>query len=355
MFQTKVLNMFIVLILIFSLLVGCSENTDNTDNNAAANADGSKHPAQSEQVNYPEKPLTAIVPFAAGGGTDTIMRKITPLVEEVLRESIVIINKPGATGSVGTQEVYSLAADGYTLLMAAENQNLYRTTGISELSFHNFEPVLLLGRAVPVIVTRPNSKWNTVQELLADAEQNPGQIKMFSTGPVGISGVVTAMLGREFNKVPYDGSGPGLAGLLGGHVDVGIVDISAAKEYVTAGKLKVLAVVNDTKLEDYPDWPALGEEMPEYKKYLPWGPYYGVYVKEGTPEEIVNKLTDAFKTAWETEEFQQFLKQNNLVPLGISGEEAKEFQQTWESNTNWLLYEAGVAEDPSIFGIPKPE
>ena len=211
MFQTKVLNMFIVLILIFSLLVGCSENTDNTDNNAAANADGSKHPAQSEQVNYPEKPLTAIVPFAAGGGTDTIMRKITPLVEEVLRESIVIINKPGATGSVGTQEVYSLAADGYTLLMAAENQNLYRTTGISELSFHNFEPLLLLGRAVPVIVTRPNSKWNTVQELLADAEQNPGQIKMFSTGPVGISGVVTAMLGREFNKVPYDGSGPGLA------------------------------------------------------------------------------------------------------------------------------------------------
>jgi tripartite-type tricarboxylate transporter receptor subunit TctC len=355
MLQKRYLKFSIALVLIFSLLVGCAANSDNSDNNAGENADGANQPEQSEQLNYPERPLTAIVPFAAGGGTDAIMRKITPLAEEALGESIVINNKPGATGSVGTQEVYSLAADGYTLLMAAENQNLYRTTGISELSFHNFEPVLLLGRAVPVIVTRPDSKWNTVQELLADAEQNPGQIKVFSTGPVGISGVVTAMLGKEFNKVPYDGAGPGLAGLLGGHVDAGIVDIPAAKEYVAAGKLKVLAVVNDTKLEDYPDWPALGEEMPEYNKYLPWGPYYGVYVKEGTPEEIVNKLTAAFKTAWESEEFQEFMKQNSLVPLGLSGEEAKEFQQTWESNTNWLLYEAGVAEDPSQFGIPKPE
>jgi len=354
MLKNKRVKISLLLIFMIALIAGCSSG--NTGNQNAGEASNTENPAQQkEELNYPVKPLTAVVPYAAGGGTDLIARKIVTAAESKVGESIVILNKPGATGSIGAQEVLSAAADGYTIMIAAENPNLYRTTGIANLSFHDFEPVILLGRAVPVIVTKSDSKWNTVKELLDEADQNPGKIKMMNTGPVGISGVVTAMLGKEFNKVPYDGAGPGLAGLLGGHVDVAIVDIPAAKGYIDSGEFKVLAVVNDSKLEAYPDWPALGEEMPEYKKYLPWGPYYGVYVKKGTPEPIVKHLTEAFKEAYHSDEFQQFLVQNSLVALGISGEEAVAFQTSWESKTNWLLFEAGVAEDPSKFNIPKPE
>lgn len=358
----KRLKFSLVLILIVALLGACSsggstgssQGPDSTGGSESASSNSGGSEEKKDELRYPVKPLNAIVPYAPGGGTDLMARKIAMLAESTVGQSIVILNKAGASGSIGTKEALS-ADDGYTLLMAAENANLYRTTGIADFSFHDFEPILLMGRAVPVIVTKSDSRWNTIQELLAEAEQNPGKIKVMNTGPVGISGVVTAMLGRDFNKVPYDGAGPGLAGLLGGHVDAAIVDIPAAKGYITSGDFKVLAVVNDTRLDSYPDWPALGEEMPEYNKYLPWGPYYGVYVKKGTPEEIVEYLREAFKAAYETEEFQQYLEQNNLVPLGLSGEEAVAFQVDWESKTNWLLYEAGVAEDPSKYDIPKPE
>ena len=304
-------------------------------------------------ADYPERDLRAVIPFGAGGGTDTVARAFIHLAEKELGRSIVVQNKPGATGAVATLFVHQQAADGYTLLVAAENQNLYRTTGLSELSFHDFEPIILLADAYPVVVAHPDAKWNSISEVLDEIDKNPKSIKVMNTGPVGISGVVTAMLGKEFTLVPFKGSGAGLAGLLGGHVDIGIVSIAAAKQYVETKKLKVLSVISDKRLEGLPDWPALGEERPEYKKFLPWGPYYGVYVVKGTPQPVVAKLQDAFQKAWASDEYQKFLKDGSIFPLGLSGDKAIAYQNRWESLTNWLLHGAGAASDPSKFGIPR--
>ena len=304
-------------------------------------------------ADYPEKDLRAVVPFGAGGGTDTVARAIVHLAEKELGRSIIVQNKPGATGAVATEFVHQRPADGYTILIAAENQNLYRATGLSKLSFHDFEPVILLAEAYPVVVALPISRWNSISELLDEIDAKPKSIKAMNTGPVGISGVVTAMLGKEFNLVPYRGSGAGLAGLLGGHVDIGIVSITAAKPYVETGKLKVLSIVSDKRLDSLPDWPALGEERPEFKKFLPWGPYYGVYVKKGAPQPVVEKLRGAFQKAWNSDEYKEFLVKRSIFPLGLTGEAAVAHQKRWESVTNWLLYEAGAASDPSKFGIPR--
>ena len=310
--------------------------------------------AASQAANYPTRNITAVIPFGAGGGTDTVARAIIHLAEKELGKSIVVQNKPGATGAVATQFVAAQPADGYTLLAAAENQNLYRTTGLSKLSFHDFEPIILLADAYPVVVAHPDAKWNTISEVLDAIDKAPKSIKVMNTGPVGISGVVTAMLGKDFTLVPYKGSGAGLAGLLGGHVDLGIVSIAAAKQYVETKKLKVLAVISDKRLDSLPDWPALGEARPEYKKFLPWGPYYGIYVVKGTPQPVIAKLKDAFQAAWASDEYQKFLKDGSIFPLGLTGEKAIAYQNRWESLTNWLLHGAGAASDPSQFNIPKP-
>lgn len=305
-------------------------------------------------ADYPKSDIKAVIPFGAGGGTDTLARAIVNLAEKELGQSIIIQNKPGATGAVATEFVHQQPADGYTLLVGAENQNLYRTTGLSKLSFHDFEPVILLGEANPVVVSLPDAKWKSISEVLNEVDKNPKSIKVMNTGPVGISGVVTAMLGKDFTLVPYKGEGPGLAGLLGGHVDIGIVSIGAVIQHVETGKLKVLSVVSDKRLAAYPDWPALGEERPEYKKYLPWGPYYGVYVNKGTPQAIVAKLRDSFKTAWGSDKYQKFLAERRVVPLGLTDEAAVAYQKRWESVTTWLLYDAKAASDPAAFGIPRP-
>ncbi|MFS0574085.1 tripartite tricarboxylate transporter substrate binding protein [Sporosarcina sp. 179-K 3D1 HS] len=335
----KTWSLFIFSIMLVSV-VGCSSDKSNASEEA--------------ETPFPERSLTAIIPFGAGGSSDTVARMIAPQAEKHLGKSIVLQNNPGGTGAVATQNVLSKPADGYTLLIAAENQNLYRTTGISEASFNDFIPIIQLGRDVPVVVTQPKSNWNSISDLLDEAEQRPGEIKIMSTGPVGVSGIVTAMLDREFLTVPYDSAGAGIAGVIGEHVDVGIIGLSAAREYAESGKVKVLGVVNETKLDDFPDWPALGEERPEYNKHLPWGPYYGVYVKKDTPQPIVDKLVDSFTKGYKEEEFQEFLKKNATVPMGYTGSEALDFQQTWESQTNWLLFDVGVAEDPSKYDIPKP-
>lgn len=340
----KLKNIVIVfIVLILGLLAACSSKNDSSGEESS-----------NEGADFPSKSLTGVIPFSPGGTTDSISRTIAFLAEEELDQSIVIQNTSGGTGSIATQEVYEGDTDGHTLLFAAENQNLYRTTGISDLSFNDFEPIILLGREVPVFVTHADAKWDTISEVLDEVEQEPKSVSMMTTGPVGISGVVSSMLNKDFNLVPYDGAGEGIAAVIGKQVDLGVVGLATALDYVTAGDLKILSVVNDEPLEDYPDLPVLAEERPEYAEFLPWGPYYGVYVKKDTPQNVVDTLSDAFKTSWENDEFQKFLSDNSIVPMGYSGEEALEFQQDWESKTNWLLYEAGEASDPSEFDIPKP-
>jgi len=332
-------------VLVVSVISACSNDNSNNTNDTEK---------QNEEIDFPTESLTGVIPFSPGGTTDSISRTIASIAEKELDESIVIQNSPGGTGSIATQEVYSEESDGHTLLFAAENQNLYRATDISELSFNDFEPIILLGREIPVFVTHADAKWETISEVLDEIDEDPKSISMMTTGPVGISGVVTSMLDKDFNLVPYDGAGEGIAGVIGKQVDLGVVGLASAIDYVEAGDLKILSVVNDEPLEGYEDLPVLGEERPEYQEFLPWGPYYGVYVNKDTPDATIDALVESFQTSWDKEEFQSFLSDNNIVPMGYSGEEALEFQQDWESKTNWLLYEAGEASNPSEFDIKQP-
>ncbi|KIL37723.1 tricarboxylate transport protein TctC [Cohnella kolymensis] len=307
---------------------------------------------------YPEQSITGVVQWGAGGAMDNVSRAIAPLAEKSLGQSIVITNKPGATGSIAMQYVHEKKADGYNLLFSAENPALYGVLQISNQSFEDFYPINIMARGVATVVVPNDSKYQTMSDLIKDTQANQGKIKMGSTGPGGLPFMVTTMIESvaktKFNMVPFDGEGPGMTALLGKHVDVLVVGLTAAAENAKAGKVRILAVVNDEKLKDFPDVPAITEALPEVKKFLPWGPFYGVWVKKDAPDDVKKTLVKAFAEAQKEPEFQDFLTRMGAVSLGISGDEADKFWRDWQSTSAWLLQDAGVAKaSPEQLNIPR--
>lgn len=310
-------------------------------------------------AEFPEKDLLGVIMWGAGGATDVVSRAITPHVEPLLGREIVLENKPGATGAISTQYVHARPSDGYTLLYGAENPQLHKVLGVAELDYADFYPVNILARGVGVIVANNDRPWQTFQDLVEDAKARPGAIKMGGTGPGGLPHVVGALLETvtefEVTTVPFDGEGPGLTALLGGHVDFMPVGVSAAAEHIKAGRVRPLAVVASEELDMLPGVPPITADYPEFGRYLPWGPFYGIFVKRDVPDEAKTKLVAAFKEGAQTPEFQQLMTDSGNVMMNISGDEADEFLKKWQSVTSWLLQDAGAAKvSPEEFGIPRP-
>ena len=308
---------------------------------------------------YPARNIIGIIQWGAGGTTDRVSRKVAPLADRHLGQRIVVNNMTGASGATGMQYVFDQPADGYTLLFAAENPTIYGVLDISPRNFDEFEPINLIARSIPVIVVRSDSKYRFLDDLIRDAKQRPGQIKAGGTGIGGVPFVVGAMMtavsGVKFNSIPFDGDGPALAALLGGHIDFHVSVLSAAAEHMRAGRMRAIAVIDNVPNFGAPGVPALGQMIPAYRPYLPWGPFFGVWVKKGTPAPAVARLTEAFKAGVGTDEFKEFAELLGAVSLNLSGAEAVKWWKQWQSVTAWLLFDAGAAKkSPQAFGIPRP-
>ena len=309
--------------------------------------------------DYPSKDLQGIIQWGAGGSTDTVMRAVTPHAEEVLGEDIIMTNRTGGVGAIATKFVMAQPADGYTLLMGAENPQLYKVMGLGDVDYSDFIPINVLARGVPLLVARPDAPFDTVEEMIEYVQANPNEVRIGSTGPGGLPSVVTAMLQSQtelpVTAVPYDGDGPALTALMGGAIDVMPAVLGAAIENIKAGRMKPLAVIETEANEALPDTPPITDALPDLAQYLPWGPFFGVFVKEGTPEEAVEALRNAYGEASQQEEFQTLLDQRGYELMNLSGQEAVDFLNQWQSVTSWLMYDAGQAEtSPEEFGIARP-
>lgn len=310
-------------------------------------------------ADYPDHSLQGIIQWGAGGSTDTVTRTVSTLAEKHLGQDIVLVNRPGGTGVIATTYVNSRPSDGYTLLFGAENPQLYGVLGLSKLDYRDFYPVSVLARNIPVVLTRADAPWNSFADLIKAAQAEPNSIKMASTGPGGLSFVVEKMMQSvtdfDVRSVPFDGTGPGVTALLGGHVDFMPVGLSAARENIRAGRAKALAVISDSPVEGFDGVPLITELYPAFDRFLPWGPFYGVFVNRDAPDEVKSQLSDAFHKAVNEPEFQAFLDNFGAIPVDLSGAEADEFLARWQSVTTWLLQDAkATKKSPDEFGIPKP-
>ncbi|ASL26139.1 tripartite tricarboxylate transporter substrate binding protein [Azotobacter chroococcum] len=310
-------------------------------------------------AGYPERPIQAVIPWGAGGATDNVMRSLSPYVEKELGGKLILSNRPGGTAVIGTTYVLGQQPNGYTLLLGAENPQLYPVLGLAQFDYGALHPINLIGQNVAVIATHADSPYNSMADLLAAARANPGTLRMGGAGAGALPSTVHAMINAvgelKVREVTFGGDGPGITALMGKHIDFMPLSLAAAKELIRTGKLKALAVVSAEEISELPGVEPISKALPAIAEYLPWGPFWGVWVHKDTPEDIKQKLTAAYARAVASPEFQTFLKNYGAKSLNLSGDEASQYLQRWQSVTAWSMYKAkAVATSPDTLGIARP-
>jgi tripartite-type tricarboxylate transporter receptor subunit TctC len=248
---------------------------------------------------YPSRPVRLIVPFTPGGAFDIMARLIGQWLSERLGQPFVIENRPGGGGNIGTEAVVRAPTDGYTLLLCG-TPNAVNATLYEKLNFNfirDIAPVAGVFRGAYVMVVNPSVPAKSIPEFIAYAKANPGKINMASGG-VGsahhVNGELFKMMaGVNLVHVPYRGAGPALVDLLAGQVQVMFAFMTSSIEYVTAGRLRALAVTTASRSEALPDVPSVGEFVAGYEA----SGWFGVGAPRATPAEIVDKLNKEINAA----------------------------------------------------------
>ncbi|MBF4694279.1 Bug family tripartite tricarboxylate transporter substrate binding protein [Fusibacter ferrireducens] len=347
---------------VMAFLPGCSVESESPAQEKAADQTPAQENSEAAEKNtYPDRAITMIVPYGAGGGTDTYGRMLATQLEKHLNAQITVSNQSGASGSIGTKYVFDAPADGYTVLFAPETLGTYRTMGISDLSYDDFVPISVVVNDPKLVVVSKNSKYNTIEELLADIKANPGKVSMSHSGPGGSGhnqGLILKELGYDVAMTAFDGGTNALLGVIGEQVDFTNPNLSFTTGYIDSGDVKVLAVFSNERIAGLPDVPAFTEALPESEKYLnvPLTPL-SLLVKKGTPEAVIEVLRKATLEAFEEEEWTSFVSGNQAEPLYKkykTQEEIYDFYHSWQSMICWLQYENGVAKiSPEEFKIEK--
>lgn len=308
---------------------------------------------------YPEKNIQGIVMWGAGGALDNVSRAVAPTASTALGKTIIMQNRSGATGAIAATSVANSPADGYTILFGAENPNLYKITGLSKIDYDDFDPIILLMANVGVVIVPNDSPYKTFSDLV-EAAKKGDSIKMGSTGPGGLPYVATNMVQKihnvKFNLVQFDGEGPCVTAIMGKHLDAVAVGLISAATHINGGAVRALCVVSPERIPSVSNVPAVTEIYPkEYKPYLPWGAFFGVFVKKGTNKEIQETLQRAFLKAHNDPKFMEFSKSMGGVKLGLIGKAARQYIEQNKSVSSWLLYDAGGAKrSPREFKISRP-
>ncbi|WP_417559268.1 tripartite tricarboxylate transporter substrate binding protein [Marinomonas sp.] len=308
---------------------------------------------------YPDKNIQGIIQWGAGGSADSVMRSISPYVEEALGEDIILTNKTGGVGAIAVKYVNSRKGDGYTLLMGAENPQMYKVLGLSNIDYSDMVPISLIARGTPIIVASNDAPFNNMSEFSEYVKSHPGSIKVGTTGKGGLSSIVLAMLKSQvdldYTSIPYNGDGPALTALQGKAIDVMPVVLGAAIEHIKSGKMKVIGLIDNQKNSFLPNVEPITKVYPGFDKYLPWGPFFGVFVKKDTPEANVKTLQLAFNNAAKNPNFIKIMENKGFSILNIYGDDATSFLEKYRSTSSWLVYDAGLAKySPEKFGIKKP-
>jgi tripartite-type tricarboxylate transporter receptor subunit TctC len=264
------------------------------------------------QSDFPSRPIELVVPFAAGGGTDALARSFADATRKHTTQNVIIVNKPGASGSIGWQDVANAKPDGYRQAVITVELATLAHMGIGKIASEDLQPIAQLNADPAAITVRADAPWNTIEEFLAAARKEPGKIGVANAGPGSIWHLAASALedktGVKFNHVPYQGAGPGVLALLGGHVEAAAVSPAEVATYVQAGKLKTLAVMADQRVKGFDNVPTLKER----KIDLSIGTWRGIAAPKNTPPQVVAYLKTLAQKASSEPAFRETLAKQNL-------------------------------------------
>lgn len=322
-------------------------------------AQGGRENTVKEASSWPTKSINLIIPWNPGDGTDLAARAYAQALQNVTGQPVVAINKPGASGSVGTMFAAQQVPDGYNILFSAETPGTFQVMGVSDVAFEKFDGISMMCEDTKVIVVKGDSKYTTIQALIADIKENPGKVRLAYSAP-GASGHIQGLLfqamGLNVAMTPFGGGAAGLTAVMGGQVDFTFANGATIMGHVAAGNLRALALFTDKENPAFPGVPAFTNVMPESQKYLPFGFPYSVLVPKGTDSIVINQIVEATKKAVEDKAWKDFLAARpTYKTLYEFGPEAvNSYWSRFMSIADWLLYDAGVAKySPDKFGIKR--
>jgi tripartite-type tricarboxylate transporter receptor subunit TctC len=301
--------------------------------------------------NYPNRPIMVIVPFAPGGASDFVIRMIQPGVSQILGQQIVVDNRAGAAGIIGTDAAARAAPDGYTAFLGnigTISINPGVNTNMRVKPDKDLIPVTICAETPSILITRPDFPANNVSELIAYVKANAGKLTFASPGSSTLNRLEMEVFkkdaGLDMVHVPYKGgAGPAVTDVLAGHVDMMFTTLSSAMEFVRTKSVKALAVTSRERLADLPDMPTMYELG---WKNLVTSSWLGVLLPTGTPRPIVEKLHGAIAKVLAGPEIQARMRQGGAI--AVSSKSPEDFGAFMEAETaKWtkVIEESGVRAD----------
>jgi tripartite-type tricarboxylate transporter receptor subunit TctC len=294
---------------------------------------------------WPTKAVRIIVPFPAGGSADLLPRYVGESLQKQWGQPVIVDNRPGAAGNIGATAVFQAEPDGYTLLSAPPPPLVINRLLYPKLAYDptQFVPMSVIAAIPNVLLVHPKVAASSVGELIALAKSNPGKLNYASQGS-GATSHLTAELfksmagGLQITHVPYKGSAPALADLVGGQVDMMFDNLGVSLPHVKSGKLRALAVASTRRFRSLPDVPTLAETLPGFESVA----WFGIVGPPKTPSAIAQKVAAGVETALRNPDVLRRLSELSADPLGMTPAETAAFMKQETERWGAVIRSAGV-------------
>ncbi len=280
--------------------------------------------------NYPNKPIRIVVPFPAGGGTDTMARLVGKGLQDAWGQNVIVDNVAGASGQIGAGQVARAAPDGYTVMVSITSliQQIPLYKNLPYDVFKDFQPLSIMAYSSDLLMVPASSPVKSVEDLIKQAKASPGAMSIGSYGAGTSSHLHTELFkllgGIDAIHVPYKGAAPEVVDLMGGQLDAAFVDVTSASPHLNSGKVRVLAVTGGSRVKVAPDAPTLKELGYEGFDANGW---FATFVPKGTPQPIADKLATEINRIIKTPEFTERLAALSLRAGGTTPAEMEQIMQ----------------------------
>jgi tripartite-type tricarboxylate transporter receptor subunit TctC len=291
------------------------------------------------QEPYPTRPVTIVAPYPPGGAADLTARPFAPALERALKQPVVVLNKPGAGGAVGTQSVAVAKPDGYTILLTVfsistipeADRQAGRTPTFTR---DQFVPVARLNADPTLLMVPADAPWKSVKDLVEDAKKRPNEIIYASAGPYTVAHMAVEVFmqaaGIKLRHLPTTGGGPAMTAVLGGHASLAMLSTGAVTPQVKGGKVRVLANSGAKRLAAFPELPTLKELGYDVEVYL----WTGLFTPKDVPAHALKTLREATRQAVQDAEFKAA---SEKMQMPIAYQDMDEFKAWWEKDTEMLV------------------
>jgi tripartite-type tricarboxylate transporter receptor subunit TctC len=298
---------------------------------------------------YPNKAVKYVVPFPPGGTTDTLARIMSPKLSEALGQRVIVDNRAGAGGNIGSDVVAKSAPDGYTILGGTISSHAINVSLYANMPYdpvRDFVPITLIGTNANVLIVHPSDPANSVADLIARAKANPGKVTFASAGggtSQHLSGEMFKSMAKiDITHIPYKGSAPAITDLMGGQVTMMFDTLVVASPQIRAGKVKALAVTSAQRVPGFEQIPTMNEAGVAGYEVVSW---QGIFAPAKTPPEIVKRLNAEFVKIIKMADVRERFATLGLEPAGNSSEEFAAFQKAEIAKWAKVVREGGVRID----------